>query len=98
MFEDQKDSIKLKNLVSSVVDKETQEKIDLVKDRLMKNYGYCEICSTDVLNFVASIFARGDAKEYPRVSCRSDPPGPLALQTDRPEDQSEPAQVRAEGG
>ncbi len=63
LFEDQKDSIKLKNLVSSVVDKETQEKIDLVKDRMMKNYGYCEICSTDVLNFVASIFARGDAKE-----------------------------------
>jgi serine protein kinase len=63
LFEDQKDSIKLKNLVSSVVDKETQEKIDLVKDRLMKNYGYCEICSTDVLNYVASIFARGDAKE-----------------------------------
>jgi serine protein kinase len=63
LFEDQKDSIKLKNLVSSVVDKDTQEKIDIVKDRLMKNYGYCEICSTDVLNFVASIFARGDAKE-----------------------------------
>ena len=63
LFEDQKDSIKLKNLVSSVVDKETQEKIDLVKDRMMKNYGYCETCSTDVLNFVASIFARGDAKE-----------------------------------
>jgi serine protein kinase len=63
LFEDQKDSIKLKNLVSSVVDKDTQEKIDLVKDRMIKNYGYCEICSTDVLNFVASIFARGDAKE-----------------------------------
>ncbi len=63
LFEDQKDSIKLKNLVSSVVDKETQEKIDVVKDRMMKNYGYCEICATDVLNFVASIFARGDAKE-----------------------------------
>ncbi|MDQ3264577.1 MAG: serine protein kinase [Myxococcota bacterium] len=63
LFEDQKDSIKLKNLVSSVVDKDTQEKIDVVKDRMMKNYGYCEICSTDVLNFVASIFARGDAKE-----------------------------------
>ena len=63
LFEDQKDSIKLKNLVSSVVDKDTQEKIDIVKDRLTKNYGYCEICSTDVLNFVASIFARGDAKE-----------------------------------
>ena len=63
LFEDQKDSIKLKNLVSSVVDKDTQEKIDLVKDRMVKNYGYCEICSTDVLNFVASIFARGDVKE-----------------------------------
>src|SRR5271169_4146280 len=62
LFEDQKDSIKLKNLVSSVVDKETQEKIDLVKDRMMKNYAYCEICSTDVLNYVASIFARGDVK------------------------------------
>ncbi len=63
LFEDQKDSIKLKNLVSSVVDKDTQEKIDVVKQRMIKNYGYCEICSTDVLNFVASIFARGDAKE-----------------------------------
>jgi len=30
---------------------------------MIKNYGYCEICSTDVLNFVASIFARGDAKK-----------------------------------
>src|SRR6266702_1371541 len=63
LFEDQKDSIKLKNLVASVVDRETQEKIDVVKQRLMKNYAYCEICSTDVLNYVASIFARGDAKD-----------------------------------
>jgi len=63
LFEDQKDTIKLKNLVSSVVDKDTQEKIDVVKDRMIRNYGYCEVCSTDVLNFVASIFARGDAKD-----------------------------------
>jgi len=63
LFEDQKDSIKLTSLVSSVVDKETQEKIDVVKQRMIRNYGYCEICSTDVLSFVASIFARGDAKE-----------------------------------
>jgi serine protein kinase len=62
LFEDQKDSIKLTTLVSSVVDKETQEKIDVVKKRMMNNYNYCEICSTDVLNFVASIFARGDIK------------------------------------
>ncbi len=63
IFEDQKDTIKLKSLVSSVVDKETQEKIDVVKNRMIKNYGYCDICATDVLNYVASIFARGDVKK-----------------------------------
>ncbi len=63
LFEDQKDSIKLTSLVSSVVDKESQEKIDVVKSRLIRDYRYCEICATDVLNFVASIFARGDVKE-----------------------------------
>ncbi|MGE3973660.1 MAG: PrkA family serine protein kinase [Bdellovibrionales bacterium] len=63
LFEDQKDSIKIATLVSSVVDKATQEKIDIVKTRLIKDYGYCEICSTDVLNYVASIFARGDVKK-----------------------------------
>ncbi|HEX5131156.1 MAG TPA: serine protein kinase [Candidatus Krumholzibacteria bacterium] len=62
LFEDQKDSIKLTNLVSSVVDKDTQAKIDVVKQRLIRNMHYCDICATDVLNFVASIFARGDVK------------------------------------
>ncbi|TET38387.1 MAG: serine protein kinase, partial [Planctomycetota bacterium] len=62
LFEDQKDTIKLTTLVSSVVDKETQEKIDVVKSRLIRNHGYCDVCATDVLNFVASIFARGDVK------------------------------------
>lgn len=62
LFEDQKDTIKLTSLVSNVVDKETQAKIDVVKNRLIKNYGYCDICSTDALHFVASIFARGDVK------------------------------------
>ncbi|MBN8555752.1 MAG: serine protein kinase [Deltaproteobacteria bacterium] len=63
LFEDQKDSIKLTNLVSNVIDKETQEKIDIVKTRLIKNFGYNDESATDVLNFVASIFARGDIKE-----------------------------------
>ncbi len=60
LFEDQKDSIKLTSLVSNVVDPETQEKIEVVKSRLIKNMGYCDVCATDVLNYVASIFARGD--------------------------------------
>ncbi len=63
LFEDQKDTIKLTNLVSNVVDKETQAKIDVVKQRLIRNFGYNDVSATDVLNFVASIFARGDTKE-----------------------------------
>ena len=62
LFQDQKDTIKLTSLVSSVVDKETQEKIDIVKSRLIRNYGYDDDSATDVLNYVASIFARGDVK------------------------------------
>ena len=62
LFEDQKDSIKLTTLVSNVADKDTQEKIDVVKTRLIKDFGYDEISATDVLHYVASIFARGDVK------------------------------------
>jgi len=63
LFEDQKDTIKLTSLVSNVVDKATQEKIDIVKQRLIRNYGYNETSATDVLTFVASIFARGHTKK-----------------------------------
>lgn len=63
LFEDQKDSIKLTSLVNSVADHETQEKIDLIKTRLIKNFNYDEISSSDVLEYVANIFARGDVKD-----------------------------------
>ncbi len=63
LFEDQKDTIKLSSLVSGVMDKDTQEKIDIVRGRLIKSYGYCDTCSADVLSFVASIFARGSSKD-----------------------------------
>lgn len=62
LFEDQKDTIKLTSLVSNVVDADTQEKIDIVKSRLIRDFGYNEESATDVLQYVASIFARGDAK------------------------------------
>ena len=62
LFEDQKDSIKLTSLVSNVLDQDAQEKIDVVKTRLIQQHGYCHVCATDVLTFVASIFARGDVK------------------------------------
>lgn len=62
LFEDQKDAIKLQTLVSSVIDKETQEKIDIIKTRMMKYFGYNEVSARDVLDYVASIYARGDTK------------------------------------
>jgi len=63
LFEDSKDSIKLTSMVSDAVDKDTQAKIDIVKQRLIDEYGYCDVCATDILRYVASIFARGEAKE-----------------------------------
>ena len=63
LFEDQKDTIKLTSLVSNAIDKETQEKIEVVKKRMIRDFGYNEESATDVLNYVASIFARGDARE-----------------------------------
>lgn len=62
LFEDQKDTIKLTSLISNVVDKDTQEKIDIVKGRLIRDFGYNDESAHDVLQYVASIFARGDAK------------------------------------
>jgi serine protein kinase len=62
LFEDQKDSIKLSSIVSNTVDEATQEKIDVVKTRLIRDFGYDDESATDVLQYVASIFARGDAK------------------------------------
>ena len=64
LFEDQKDSIKLTSLVSNIVDAETQQKIDVVKGRLIRDYGYDDESATDVLHYVASIFARGDTQGH----------------------------------
>lgn len=63
LFEDVKDHIKLSMLSSDslVVDKDQQEKIDAVKARLIKHYGYNEKSATDVLSYVSQIFARGDS-------------------------------------
>lgn len=63
LFEDVRDTIKLSALTvngAAVVDKDVQEKIDAVKARLIKEYGYNERSATDVLDFVSGIFARGD--------------------------------------
>lgn len=60
VFETTKDTIKLGSLSSeaSVCDPELQEKIDAIKTRLIKQYGYNEQSATDVLDYVSSIFAK----------------------------------------
>lgn len=66
LFEDVKDTIKLSSLSqdgSSVVDKDIQEKIDAIKTRLIKKYGYNDKSANDVLTFVGSIFSRGDVAD-----------------------------------
>ena len=66
LFEDTKDGIKLSALAqdtATVVDKELLEKIDALKQRLIVSFGYDEDSASDVLTYVGSIFARGDADE-----------------------------------
>ncbi len=66
LFEDVKDTVKLSALNvkgASVVDPDIQEKIDGIKTRLIKQYGYNEQSATDVLDYVGGIFARGDLAE-----------------------------------
>lgn len=63
LFEDTKDQIKLSSLSvrgAHVVDPDIQEKIDLLKKRLIDQHGYNHQSATDVLDYVGSIFARGD--------------------------------------
>lgn len=65
LFEDVRDSIKVSALSinASTVDPAIKDKIDAVKQRLIKHYGYNEESAADTLNFVGSIFARGDIKK-----------------------------------
>ncbi len=63
LFQDQKDAIRLTSIVTNEIDRETQEKIEIVRSRLMRYYGYDEASANDVLHYVASIFARGEIKQ-----------------------------------
>jgi serine protein kinase len=62
MFEDRRDTIQLTSDLSTVVDPDSQEKIALIRDRLMRRCGYDEVAADLVLQQVAGLFARGEAK------------------------------------
>ncbi len=61
-FEDRRDSIQLTSLVSTVVDPDAQAKIGVIRERLMRRFGYDELSADEVLQRVAGLFARGEAK------------------------------------
>jgi serine protein kinase len=63
LFEDQKDTLKLSSLVETVKDEDTEKKINEVKSRLVKNYGYCEECATGILVYVGGLFARQEQEK-----------------------------------
>lgn len=66
LFEDTKDHIKLSSLSNSgvfVADEHHQEKIDAVKSRLIKLFGYNDKSATDVLDYVSSLYSRGSVSE-----------------------------------
>jgi serine protein kinase len=65
VFELSKDTIKVSTLTSEAakVDPDLQEKIEAIKTRLIKQYGYNEESASDVLEYVSSIFSRGDASD-----------------------------------
>lgn len=63
LFEDKKDLINFSALFKDVKDKADIEKIDLIKSHLKSDFGYCDVCSTRVLEAASSIFARGDARK-----------------------------------
>ena len=60
MFEDHRDSIQLTSLVSTVIDPDTVEKIAVIRDRLMRQFGYDEVSADDILHEVANLFARAE--------------------------------------
>lgn len=66
LFEDTKDHIKLSALNVSgatVVDPDIQEKIDAMAKRMCEKFGYNDKSARDVLDFIGSIFARGELAE-----------------------------------
>ena len=61
LFEDQRDSIQLSTLISTVVDPEAESKIAAIRGRLCERFGYDDASADAVLRDVAGIFARQEA-------------------------------------
>jgi serine protein kinase len=61
VFEDRRDVIQLVSVVSTVIDPDSHEKIRVIQDRLMRQFGYDKASAARVLGHVAGLFARTNA-------------------------------------
>jgi len=61
LIENQKHQLKLTSMVTNVVDKATEERINIIRSRLVEKFGYTPESATKVMEYVASIQAKGDA-------------------------------------
>lgn len=61
LIEDNKDQLNLGRMHTASIDKKTQEKFDALKARMIAKFGYNDRSATDVIEYVSSIFARGDS-------------------------------------
>ncbi len=67
LFEDQKDTLKLSSLVETVRDEDTEKRINEVKERLIRDHGYCEECANGILVYVGGLFARQEEEKKKEV-------------------------------
>jgi serine protein kinase len=60
LFDQEKDRVNWEALISKkAVGEEAQKRINALREGLMNKKGYCEVCSSEVITYVASIFHRG---------------------------------------
>jgi serine protein kinase len=60
IFEDNRNNIKLTTFSSAQTDTENLKKLEIIKNRLIEEYGYCEYCAKDLMNYIGGLLARGD--------------------------------------
>lgn len=64
LFEQEKDRINWEALISKkAVGEDAQKRINALREGLINQKGYCEICSAEVITHVASLFHRGEKKK-----------------------------------
>lgn len=60
IFEDNRNNIKLTTFSTAQTDSENLKKLEVIKGRLIDEYGYCDHCSKDLMNYIGGLLARGD--------------------------------------